>query len=173
MHLPVFLAGLTLFGFASSAYADDTPRRKAGLWEITTRSGDTAQSITGQQCVDAGTDELMRPAAGNPHCPAPALRREGKRTILDSTCDLNGTTITTHAEFHGDFSTDYSGEIASTFSRPNAGSQTTRYTIAARWLGPCRQGQRPGDIMQPGSKPMNIEDARRMMDEMRKRYQSK
>jgi hypothetical protein len=31
-------------------------------------------------------------------------------------------------------------------------------TIEAKWLGACKPGQKPGDIMMPGGMKMNIKD---------------
>ena len=29
-------------------------------------------------------------------------------------------------------------------------------TLEAKWIGPCREGQRPGDIIMPGGIKLNI-----------------
>jgi hypothetical protein len=46
----------------------------------------------------------------------------------------------------------------------------------ARWLGPCKPGQKPGDIMMPGMPPVNAGNMQEMMKdpqvrEMMKRQQ--
>ena len=52
----------------------------------------------------------------------------------------------------------------------------TKLTQEARWLGPCKPGQKPGDIVMPGMPPMNAGNMQEMMKdpqvrEMMKRQQ--
>ena len=35
-------------------------------------------------------------------------------------------------------------------------------TIEAKWLGACKAGQKPGDIMMPGGMKMNITDMEKL-----------
>ncbi len=39
------------------------------------------------------------------------------------------------------------------------GMSEGRSTMSARWLGPCRAGQRPGDITMPNGTVINLYDA--------------
>ncbi len=39
---------------------------------------------------------------------------------------------------------------------------TTNMTIEAKWLGACKAGQRPGDIMMGNGMKMNIRDMQTM-----------
>jgi hypothetical protein len=36
-------------------------------------------------------------------------------------------------------------------------------TTTAKWLGPCAAGQRPGDMIMPGGRTMNILDLQKGM----------
>ena len=39
--------------------------------------------------------------------------------------------------------------------------------IAAKWLGACKPDQRPGDIIMPDGKRMNVIDLRDTMEKLR------
>ena len=38
----------------------------------------------------------------------------------------------------------------------------TQMTIAAKWLGPCAAGQKPGDVMMGNGMKMNVLDIQKM-----------
>jgi hypothetical protein len=42
-------------------------------------------------------------------------------------------------------------------------------TQEARWLGPCKPGQKPGDIMMPGMPPLNTGNMQEMMKDRQAR----
>ena len=65
----------------------------------------------------------------------------------------------------GDFDKAYQMEIHSKYSPPMMGKSEGTVTIAAKYLGACKAGQRPGDMTMPGGMTMNIYD---MMDAKKK-----
>jgi hypothetical protein len=52
----------------------------------------------------------------------------------------------------------------STFEPPLQGRKEMRQTIEARWLGPCKPGQKPGDVFVEGMGGMNINEMTQGMD---------
>lgn len=164
MRHPVAFA-LSLFCVTTAAVAADVPARKSGLWEITTGMGGAhAMSQTMQQCIDEKTDKLteetgMREAQRN--CSKNDVRREGGKVIVDSVCKFEGTTATTRAEFSGDFGGSYRGDIRTSYNPPMQGMKDMQMTIAAKWLGPCKAGMKPGDVMMPGGMKFNAGDMQR------------
>ena len=67
----------------------------------------------------------------------------------------------------GDFTSNYTVKVTSKIEGLPAGAQDAAggtTTIQARWVGACKAGQRPGDIVMANGQTMNIRDLRKMMD---------
>lgn len=166
---------------AASASAEDAPRRKSGLWEISMSMPRMAAPMVSQQCVDEKTDDLgSRPQRGGPEkCSKKSVRREGKNVIVESVCQVEGSTATTRGVFTGDFKTAYQGDMTTTFAPPMHGMAESKMSFQARVTGPCAPGQKPGEVTMQGMPGgaaagrqgrMSPEEARRMAEEMRKQY---
>ena len=161
------IASLAL-ALSSLAFAaqKDMPVRKPGLWEIKMQVPGMPQPVTSQQCIDEKTDDLLQQrgeAQAKQQCSKNALRREGDRVIIDSVCTFDGTTATTAAVFSGDFSRSFHGEINTSYSPPLHGMQSSKQTLEAKWLGACKPGQKPGDVIMPGMGGMNVKDMMKNM----------
>ena len=108
-RLPLALA----FALAciAPAAALDLPARKAGLWEITmTFDGRTMPPQVSQHCVDAATDKLMNSIGGSMRqdvCSKQDVSRVGNTIVVDSVCQVGGTTTTSRAVVTGDFNSAY------------------------------------------------------------------
>ena len=161
MRLAIVIATILLLA-ASAASAADAPRRKSGLWEITnTMGGSHPMSNTMQQCVDEKTDKLTEQGGQREmqkQCSKNDIKREGSKVISDSICKVDKMTVTTHAEFSGDFGSSYRGDIKATYNPPMNGMKDMQMTLTAKWLGPCKPGQKPGDIVMPGGMKFNPQD---------------
>jgi hypothetical protein len=172
-RLAALVAVLTGSLIASApAFALDLPQRKAGLWEL--KMSFEGRNLPGQamrQCIDAATDKLMNNNFGG----GPAQQSCAQQKVsaapggftVDSVCKFGNATTATHAVVAGDFSSAYTMQVTSTRSGgppvPGmAAGGTTHMSISAKWLGPCRAGERPGDIMMGNGMKMNILDLRRM-----------
>ena len=149
---------------ALPAVADEMPKRKAGLWEIRMLMAgrDMPMPMRNiQQCTDAETDSMMSTNVGGPmgsECGKPTVTRAGGAVTVDSTCRFAGATTTTRAVFTGDFDSAYTVAVSSVAAGGAADSGSAgqpQMTMEAKWLGPCREGQKPGDIIMGGVK-MNI-----------------
>ncbi|MEK6245597.1 MAG: DUF3617 family protein [Pseudomonadota bacterium] len=169
-----------LFLAAATAFAQDAPRRKSGLWEISMTMPQMAAPMVSRQCVDEKTDNLAsRPSRGGPpeKCSKNSVRREGNSVIVESVCQMEGSTATSRGVFTGDFATSYKGDMTTRFVPPLHGSAESKMGFQARLTGPCAPGQKPGDIAVQGmpggggkAGRMDPEQARRMAEEMRKQY---
>jgi hypothetical protein len=151
------------------ARAEDYPPRKPGLWEVRI----TPDAMSGrppmgavQQCVDANTDRLMREMGGGAvgrDCSKQDVRHEAGRLVIDSVCKMqmagNPTTATTHAVITGSFDSSYRMESKSSYSPPFMGRSEGGVTMDAKWLGPCKADQKPGDMVMPGGVKVNVLDA--------------
>ncbi len=68
----------------------------------------------------------------------------------------------------GDFSSAYTVDVTSTREGgpPVPGTTPVREThmsIAAKWVGPCAAGQRPGDIVMGNGMTINVLDIQKRM----------
>ena len=161
-----FVLTLLIFAFAtnSSAAPSDIPSRKAGLWEIKMQMPEMPQGMTSQHCVDSNTDNLLQQQGqAKQECSKNSVRKEGDKTIVESVCKIEGSTATTKAVFSGDFSRQYRGEISTTFAPPLHGMKSSKQTLESKWLGPCKAGQKPGDVMIPGMGSMNLNEMMKNM----------
>lgn len=152
---------------ASSAFASELPTRKAGLWELKMEfQGRNLPTQLMQQCTDATTDQLMTlnfGGAAERNCQKRDVHNSGGAITVDSVCSFGDATTTSHAVVSGDFNSAYTVQINSTRQggRPIPGAPPggeSHMTIAAKWLGPCAAGQRPGDVMMGNGMKMNVLD---------------
>lgn len=149
---------------ACPAFALDFPSRKPGLWEIQTGDGTgkaPAGSYTMQQCIDAASDKTLRDMGqgmGKDMCARQELRADGGKLVMDSVCKIGNTTATSHAVMSGDFNTAYRMESKSSYNPPLMGRAEGTSVMEAKWIGPCKADQKPGDMVMPNGMKMNVLD---------------
>lgn len=160
--MKIRLSAVALCLAAGPAFAIDYPARKPGLWEIQTgelqgANGKGPGAI--QQCIDAASDKAMRDMGqgmGKEMCSKQEMKLEGGKMVVDSVCKFGTTTATTHGVMSGDFNTAYRMESKSTYSPPLMGRAEGSHVMEARWLGPCKADQKPGDMVMPNGMKMNM-----------------
>ena len=147
--------------FSSQVLADDLPKRKPGLWEIDVRMAGMPNMGAIQQCIDETTDDLMEDEA-DAECRVMDIKSSGNKVTVHSVCNVDGSTATTDGVFEGSFSSSYKGTLKTRFNPPLEGMSETNMTQKARWLGPCKPGQKPGDVITPN---MGNIDLNKMMND--------
>jgi Protein of unknown function (DUF3617) len=172
----VVLAGTLLAG--GPARGDEFPQRKPGLWEMRTSGGPVgSQSL--QQCIDAATDDILRrQSSEGQNCSKPVVERDGNRYRVSSTCDGSGTRTTMDGVYTMVNDIEYRGDMKMTFDPPLSGATEMNMKMTGKWLGACKPGMKPGDIVMQGVPRLNAlemgkdgggitpEQARRMSEEM-------
>ena len=156
----LLLLGLAAAALAGGALAADTPKRKSGLWEINTQMEGVPSMGAMQQCIDQNTDDLMQQSAKKEKidCSVMDVKPQGNKVTMHSVCKFEGTTATTDAVFIGAFDSAYKGDMKTRYSPPMHGVSESKMTMEAKWLGPCKPGQKPGDVIMPNMKNMNINE---------------
>ena len=169
----LLIGGLAAASFAVDALAADMPKRKAGLWEISTRMEGMPNMGPMQQCIDQNTDDLMQQRAkkDKPDCSVMDIKPQGNKVTIHSVCKMEGTTATTDATFVGAFDSSYKGDMNTRFSPPMHGMSESKMSIEAHWLSACKPGQKPGDMIMPNMQGMNMNEMMKdpKMQEMMKR----
>jgi Protein of unknown function (DUF3617) len=145
---------------AGSAWAQELPARRAGLWKHTT-TGVSDQPMSSQYCVDAASDKkLQMQSAGlreTRDCPAMTIRREGAAYVGESTCSSRGRQTHFKVEIKGDFQS----KIVSTTTikhTPSEGGDASPIVTTGVWSGACPADWKPGDFSMEGSPRMNINE---------------
>lgn len=156
----LLLLGLAAASLAGGALAADTPKRKSGLWEINTQMEGMPSMGAMQQCIDQNTDNLMQQSAKKEKidCSVMDVKPQGNKVTMHSVCKFEGTTATTDAVFIGAFDSAYKGDMKTRYNPPMHGVSESKMTMEARWLGPCKPGQKPGDVIMPNMKGMNMNE---------------
>ena len=154
------LALCTLPGTLQAASSAELPKRKPGLWELNTRMAGMPSMGAMQQCIDRSTDDLMQQQAKKEkhNCSVLEVKTQGNKATIHSVCKVQGSTATTDAVFVGTFDVAYKGDMHTRFSPPLEGMSEAKATIDARWIGPCKPGQKPGDVIMPNMGGMNINE---------------
>jgi hypothetical protein len=147
----VSLVALVMTG-AAPAMAQDQPARKHGLWETaTTFEGSGAPAQTFRHCTDEGADALITRmnqltiGARQEKCPPADVQKTGDTTVVNSTCKIGPTTITSRGVItSGDGA--YTIKFTSKWEggppipgMPAAG--TSNMTIDGKRLGECKPEQ--------------------------------
>jgi len=155
---PALFAGFLVA--AAPAFAMDMPPRKPGLWELKMEfDSRNLPPRTMKQCIDAATDKIMNAnfgGAAQEACSRREISKAGDTIVVDSVCKFGAALSTSHAVVSGRFDSDYMVDITST----RAGT-ATHMKIAAKWLGPCAAGQRPGDVIMSNGMTMNMLDVQK------------
>ena len=158
--------GLVVALPVNNAGAVDLPVRKAGLWEMKVlRTGSQMPEMTMQHCTDETTDKDMSTAVspmGKDICSKRDIQKTATGYVSDSVCSFASASLTSHSEIVGDFSSAYSVTTTSHSDKGPANLRESTTKIEAKWLGDCKPGQKPGDIVMPGGYKLNVKDAEKL-----------
>ena len=164
------IAGL----LAAQANAADAPKRKSGLWEMKTQMAGVPSQGPMQMCVDQASDNMMQERSKEKsNCPVMDVNRGVGKVTIHAVCKHEGTTTTSDAVITGDFENSYRSDMVIRYDPPQQGMKEMKMVQEARWLGPCKPGQKPGDVMMQGMPAMNMQEMMKdpQVREMMKRQQ--
>jgi len=155
---------------AAPVNATDLPKRKSGLWEIATQTG--GHSMTMQVCVDENNDDLTAPQTQKnikQHCSRMDVTRSGNQTVIDSVCQFESTTATSHTVVSGNMTSRYTMDSTSYYNPAKHGLSQSHAVMTGKWVGPCKTGQKNGDVSVMGMPSGgNMQISPEMMKQMQK-----
>ncbi|HMN65048.1 MAG TPA: hypothetical protein PKB08_08640 [Burkholderiaceae bacterium] len=142
---------------------EDFPKRRAGLWEVRSVGAQASGLPPTRICVGEGTDtaqnHLDRSVGSRGSCTLGAFRRAGQAWLAESTCREGRTVVTSRSIATGDFDASYRIDTLVSYDPPLGGvRREDKDALEATWLGPCAQGQKPGDMVVPGMGTLNMLD---------------
>jgi hypothetical protein len=158
--MPRISALVVLLALPLAAGAQDLPRLKAGLWEMTnTSSQRPGQPMKSTVCLDATLQQdMIRMGTGMMQgmCSKHELKVSGNKVTGEAICNLGQSKMTSRSVMTMMGDTAYRTEAHAKFDPPMMGTAQSETVIEGRYLGACRQGQRAGDMTMPNGQTMNI-----------------
>lgn len=155
------MLAIVLLLAAAAAGADDFPKLKPGLWETKTsspRRDSTAPQLTKLCLDDSVQKEMYRMTMGmmSNMCSKYDIKTVGGKVTSEAICDLGGTKMKSKSVMTFTGSTAYRAEAHATFDPPMMGTKESTTIIEGKHVGPCKSGQKPGDMTLPNGTTMNI-----------------
>ena len=161
------LAGLAILGGCGKPAQDgastSAPSRRAGLWEqVLTRDGKPGPLGRLRICIDRATDRRFS-AFGNAFNTRQCQRhvtRDGTVYRFTAECTRdNGAAVKMAGIASGDFKQTYQvrSEVAVNGAGLDAMNGVHAIEVKGRYLGPCPDDMRPGDVSMGGGLKVNID----------------
>ena len=147
------------------AHADtphNLPDRKAGLWEVTTTDSSKGNKPeVDLHCVDATTDQKLKAfgkAMGEKMAACKVLeeKKDGAALFTHMRCDIGPIKSETRMRTEGDFSKEYTTVTETKVDMPGMGTNNSKSTARSKWIGACKSGQKPGDVILSDGRTMNL-----------------
>ena len=153
---------VTLLALSASAAAaaQDYPKLKSGLWEMTattSRAPDSKSKST--LCLDASIQqEMIKMSTGMMAgmCSKSELKASGNKFVGEAVCNLGGSTMKSKSVMTMTGDTSYRTEAEATFDPPFGGQAVSKSVIEGKYVGACKPGQQPGDLTTPTGQTINI-----------------
>lgn len=151
-----------LAGAAGSALAQDLPKLRAGQWDILIDRGPAAHGqppVKSTMCTDDAVQrEMLASGMGMSReiCSRNDLRRDGARFVGTAQCRFGDSKMTSRSVMTLTGDSAYRVEIVATFDPPFMGMKDSRTTLDGKYVGPCRAGLVPGDIVGPAGQKFNV-----------------
>jgi hypothetical protein len=149
----------------------ESPHRKAGLWEQTMQTDQSATPVVREACYDAASDRrtpvLPRkpPAGGRRQCDKFEVSKDGATYVIDSVCGFVGAPgmkATVHAVISGDFDSKYT--VTNNITVENASDPARngvhKSTITAVYKGDCPPDIGPGQVKLPNGDVVDMAQLR-------------
>jgi hypothetical protein len=161
---PLLKAALALvFSLAAVvACAQDFPKLKAGLWEVSMAAGSanpqSTPKITTMCLDDSVQQEMYKMSTGmmSGMCSKHDIKVAGNKVTTIADCNLGATMMQSRSVMTLAGNTAYRTEAHATFDPPMNGMKESSTVIDGKHVGACKPGQQPGDMTLPTGQTINI-----------------
>lgn len=157
MNAASFVLILTGLSLAAPLAAAEPPKRKSGLWELTTGGDATGgHKMTIQLCVEEKQDDVARHQTQRMgketerQCSKVDAKTSGNKTTIHSVCKVGDHTATSDTVITGNLAREYRMESTTEYTPPMFGKAKMQTVMTGKWLGPCKAGQRHGSMSVVG-----------------------
>jgi len=144
-----------------AVHAQNFPKLKAGLWEMTTTTARNKDRppLKSSICLDASLQqEMIRMSTGMMQgmCSKFDTKYVGNKFTGEATCNLGTSTMRSRSVMTLTGDTAYRTESHASFDPPMGGMSESDTVIEGRNVGACKPGQQPGDFTAPNGQTMNV-----------------
>ena len=149
---------------AAPAAAQDYPKLKPGLWEVTSRSsaqGPSDPPLKSTMCLDDTTSKEMYNASQGMMaglCSKFDVKKDGNTYSSEANCKIGPSTMIAKSKMTVVGDTSYRIEGTSTYDPPFMGMKDASTTVEAKHAGACKPGMQPGDITTAAGQTINIKN---------------
>jgi Protein of unknown function (DUF3617) len=156
-----FAALIAAFCTPGLALGAEPPSLKPGLWEIT-RAGPPQQSErrqTATMCLDESVQAEMREfgmGVAKDLCTDNKRTFEANRLTVSAVCQMGPTKVTSRSVMTFTGNSSYHTEGSATYDPPMMNVSAAKFAVDAKWVGPCKPGQQPGDMTIDGGQTINV-----------------
>ena len=153
---------MLLLAAATGARAEDYPKLKAGLWEVSSRTSVQAKDeppLRSTMCLDDATArEMYRASQGMMAgmCSRFEVKQSGNRFLSEAECKFGDSTMVARSTMTLAGDASYRIEGNSTYDPPFMGMKESSTVVEARHAGACKPGLKPGDITTAAGQTINI-----------------
>jgi hypothetical protein len=162
MKTRALVLALAAAAFAVGAAAQDYPKLKPGLWEVSSRTSQQAKEeppLRSSMCLDDATAKEMYNASQGMMagmCSRFEVKREGSVYRSEATCTIGQSKMVAKSTMTLSGDASYRIEGTSTYDPPFMGMKEATTVVDAKHAGPCKPGQKPGDITTATGQTINI-----------------
>ena len=157
----ISLLALAALFACPTALAVDYPKLRPGQWEMTTtsdRPGTPPHKST--ICFDAALQQEMIDMGNGMRkelCSKSDIRQVGAQFITDTECRFGNSVVKSHAVMTMKGDTAYRTEADTSYEPPLMNDlRRAKTVVEARFVGACRDGLVPGDIVTGAGQKINI-----------------
>ena len=154
----VFASSIALFTCLASAA--EPPVLKSGLWEVVrSTSQEPGQTRITTMCLDDSVQAEMRDfgmGMAKTMCSKNDRSFDGTRMTINSVCQMGPTTLTSRLVMTFKGNTAYHTDVSATYDPPMMGTSESKMSVDAKWTGPCKAGQKAGDMTLETGQTVNI-----------------
>ena len=143
---------LTLIAACGLAHADDFPRRKSGLWEMTMTDEEKGASEPKKSrlCIDRAFEDLMIKKGMDvtmSKCEKRDVKASGNTITVKSVCNFGRSKLTSTGVWTYKGDTAYQMVSDGNFNPPMMGISKTHSVQNGKWVGACPTDMKPGDMV--------------------------